>query len=456
MSRKVTIQDIADALGVSRNTVSKAINNTEGLADSTREKILQKAVEMGYKQFSYVQSLYQAQAARPEAGGQPQGEIALLTPFYFSNSHFASTMLDRLQRELSQMGYRLNTHHIREEEIQERRLPFTFVPEEAKAVICIEMFDWEYSRMLCDLGLPILFVDGPVGANGRVLPADKLCMDNMSEISRLVNIMIGKGIRKIGFLGDYMHCEMDIVRDIFFARFHEGLDDRMTTGLYVQAQGIVHFRAAVLVGDRQVGETGEDVQPGQSLRVGLDLRDEPPDQRDEVGVYLGLEGVDTVLRAEDLLFVILEFLSYISFRIDKSLLAHPLRRDFVFICIPDFQEITEYIVVADLERRDSGPLALALLHLEQIVLSSAGYLPHVVQLGIDSGRNHIALSDSGGRIGAKRLTDSVQQLLTAVESLAESLQRSRPLAEVPDRSGLRQATPQLHHLSRQNLPGSSP
>ena len=57
MRKKVTIQDIADALGVSRNTVSKAINNTDGLADSTREKILQKAVEMGYKQFSYVSTL---------------------------------------------------------------------------------------------------------------------------------------------------------------------------------------------------------------------------------------------------------------------------------------------------------------------------------------------------------------------------------------------------------------
>ena len=215
MSRKVTIQDIADALGVSRNTVSKAINNTEGLAEVTREKILNKAVEMGYKQFSYVQAMYQAQAARQETGDEPhsQGEIALLTPFYFSNSHFASTMLDRLQKELAQMGYRLNTHIIRAEEIRERRLPFTFIPEQASAVICIEMFDWEYSLMLCDLGLPILFVDGPVGANGRVLPADKLCMDNMSELSRLVNIMIGKGIRKIGFLGDYMHCES------FFERY---------------------------------------------------------------------------------------------------------------------------------------------------------------------------------------------------------------------------------------------
>ena len=52
MAERITIQDIADALGLSRNTVSKAINNTGLLAESTREKVLQKAMDMGYKQFS--------------------------------------------------------------------------------------------------------------------------------------------------------------------------------------------------------------------------------------------------------------------------------------------------------------------------------------------------------------------------------------------------------------------
>ena len=32
--KKVTIQDIADELGISRNTVSKAINNADGLAEA--------------------------------------------------------------------------------------------------------------------------------------------------------------------------------------------------------------------------------------------------------------------------------------------------------------------------------------------------------------------------------------------------------------------------------------
>ena len=54
--KKVTIQDIADELGISRNTVSKAINNADGLAEATREKILQKATEMGYKHFLYLKA----------------------------------------------------------------------------------------------------------------------------------------------------------------------------------------------------------------------------------------------------------------------------------------------------------------------------------------------------------------------------------------------------------------
>ena len=54
MAGKVTMQDIADALKLSRNTVSKAVNDTGGLSDATREKVLKKAIELGYKQFSYV------------------------------------------------------------------------------------------------------------------------------------------------------------------------------------------------------------------------------------------------------------------------------------------------------------------------------------------------------------------------------------------------------------------
>lgn len=46
--KKVTMQDIADTLSVSRITVWKALNNKEGVSQELREKILGSAREMGY------------------------------------------------------------------------------------------------------------------------------------------------------------------------------------------------------------------------------------------------------------------------------------------------------------------------------------------------------------------------------------------------------------------------
>jgi len=206
--KRVTLQDIADELGISRNTVSKAINNSDGIAASTRDKILQKAVEMGYKQFSYVNSILGADAAASApASQQYQGEIALLTAAFLTQSHFASTMLDKFQREISQAGFTMNTHRITKENLSTMTLPYTFRKDLVKAVICIEMFNYEYGKMICELDVPVLFVDGPVKRDGSYLPADHLFMDNTTEITRFVNDMLAAGKKRIGFIGNYNHCQ---------------------------------------------------------------------------------------------------------------------------------------------------------------------------------------------------------------------------------------------------------
>ena len=125
MKKKVTIQDIADELGISRNTVSKAINNSGGLAPATREKIIQKAMEMDYKQFSYVKSLAGITSSGIDSNTSAteyQGEIALLTGQFFNQSHFASLMLDKFQEELSSLGFTMNIHRVTERNMSVRRL----------------------------------------------------------------------------------------------------------------------------------------------------------------------------------------------------------------------------------------------------------------------------------------------------------------------------------------------
>lgn len=208
MSTRVTIQDIADELGVSRNTVSKAINNTGILADATKEKVLRKAAEMGYKQFSYADiTAFAKETAQPAAMPQGTGSIAMFSSAFLSNSHFASTMLDSFQREISQLGYSLVMYRILSDEMQELRLPSCFQKKKTAGIICFELFNYEYCKMLCDLDIPVLFVDTPVIGNREPLPADCLYMNNQSHICTLINEMVSRGKSKIGFVGDYMHCQ---------------------------------------------------------------------------------------------------------------------------------------------------------------------------------------------------------------------------------------------------------
>ncbi len=206
MASKVTIQDIADALGVSRNTVSKAINNTGVLAAATRDKVLKKAQEMGYKQFSYMNIAEAAGLPSASEAGEKH-EIALFLGNFVGASHFASTMLDKFQRELAQLGYSLIMYRVIEEEIEKLRLPVSFRPERIAGIACIEIFDRDYCRMLCGLNRPLLFVDSPADGFEAPLEADLLYMDNRTEIYRFVKEMVQRGKKRIGFVGPYMHCQ---------------------------------------------------------------------------------------------------------------------------------------------------------------------------------------------------------------------------------------------------------
>ena len=45
---KVTMQDIADELGISRVTVWKVFNNYSNVSPALRDRVLNKAKELGY------------------------------------------------------------------------------------------------------------------------------------------------------------------------------------------------------------------------------------------------------------------------------------------------------------------------------------------------------------------------------------------------------------------------
>ncbi len=53
----VTIEDLADRLGVSRSTVSKALNDRADVSDATKDRVMQTARELGYQPSAAARSL---------------------------------------------------------------------------------------------------------------------------------------------------------------------------------------------------------------------------------------------------------------------------------------------------------------------------------------------------------------------------------------------------------------
>ena len=209
MAQRVTLQNIADELGLSRNTVSKAINNTGVLSDSTRERVLRKAQEMGYKQFSYMEFKGDASGALSGAGGQEltKNEVAVLLEGLVGGSHFAYPMLECMQKELSDLGYNMSMYRIMPEEIDALQLPGALNLQNTAAILCVELFSTPYCRMLASLKVPFLMIDGPVVAVDGSVNADQLLMDNQRNMFAFVGEMKRRGKTRIGFVGDFLHCQ---------------------------------------------------------------------------------------------------------------------------------------------------------------------------------------------------------------------------------------------------------
>ncbi|MGG4218239.1 substrate-binding domain-containing protein [Paenibacillus jamilae] len=196
---KVTIQDIADALGISRNTASKAINGSESIPIDTRNKVIKKAIELKYKQFAYVET----DSIIPKN----QGNIALFTCNLPNSSHFGSFLISGLEKRISAEGYNLSIHIVRENETQAGTLPNNFEASKVDGIICIEMFDPQYSELVTSLGLPTIFIDCSVDIFCPDLKADLLLMENEHSVYSVTKSLIDRGFTRIGFVGDYKHCK---------------------------------------------------------------------------------------------------------------------------------------------------------------------------------------------------------------------------------------------------------
>ncbi len=217
---KVLVQDIADALNLSRTTVSKVLNNNGAVSSRTRERVLQKAAELNYKCFSLIQPVL-AESQTPEsvspfssddamaeeASPSQQSQIAVFFSKGIDKQHIGFNLLSVLGQELSKKNYSISLYFIQRSESQALQLPPTFNLEQTASILCIEVLDKAYSHMLCSLGKPILFFDAYAGILEDSLPADVLTAESQFHLAGLIKKLVQKyNLQKIGFFGSSLHC----------------------------------------------------------------------------------------------------------------------------------------------------------------------------------------------------------------------------------------------------------
>ena len=110
--RRVTIQDVADACGLSRNTVSKVFNNRGNVLEPTKQLVIKKALELGYFQ------LYNNRNAPTELRKK---NVVLFTRKMPSDYHFGTVFIPSFTAQLSRAGYTLMINEVSEEELRKTR-----------------------------------------------------------------------------------------------------------------------------------------------------------------------------------------------------------------------------------------------------------------------------------------------------------------------------------------------
>ena len=194
--KRVTMQEIADACGLSRNTVSKVFNGRGTVQEATRNLVITTARKLGYYQF----------APEGAADGKRGGNIALLTQHKLLSHNFGSVFLTGFTDQISRLGYTMQMYEVSPEEFAQKKLPAFIDLESTVGFLGIELFDRNYIEMVCSLGIPTLFVDGFPRTSSTLIQCDFVSMENITSETIIVAHAIARGAKRLGFVGDINHC----------------------------------------------------------------------------------------------------------------------------------------------------------------------------------------------------------------------------------------------------------
>ena len=187
--KKVTMSDIANELGVSTVSVSKALSGREGVSDELRAQIKKKAEEMGYRYNSIAKSMKE---------GLSNNIGVLVSERFFSDNAFYSDLYQKVVREFSKLNYSCILEILSREDEKSCVMPNMIVNNKVDGLVILGQMKSKYIDKLLEIGIPYIFMDFYDEHNA----VDSVVSDSVYGSYLLTDYLIKKGHRKIGFVGD--------------------------------------------------------------------------------------------------------------------------------------------------------------------------------------------------------------------------------------------------------------
>lgn len=185
-NRKVTLQDVAAASGLSLITVSRSLRQPELVQPQTREKVQQTIRELGYLPNLTARSLV----------SQRSGMVGVVVPILASSlfADFAQGVAAELRQQDRQMLLGVSNRST-DDEYEVIR---TFIARQADAMIVTGFTHSAACRELLER------FDGPVVETWNIKPdAIDMCVgyDNLEAARSMTRYLIDKGYRRIAMVG---------------------------------------------------------------------------------------------------------------------------------------------------------------------------------------------------------------------------------------------------------------
>lgn len=183
--QKVTLADIANALGTSTVSISRALTGQPGISEELRNKVVAKAKELGYeKTYAKSNSL----------------KILVLhqTPFVHDNSNF-SDMIQGIEKALQEAGADYDLEYV-DKETQKRLQPTYKMSKEANfdGVILIGRFDIPYADFIHSKIRNLIFFTG----YSPSYDYDSVWFSFLHAGYKQCEYLIQNGHQSVGFIGN--------------------------------------------------------------------------------------------------------------------------------------------------------------------------------------------------------------------------------------------------------------